>query len=90
VRDEDDPDGDIEIVVTGLRPGEKLYEELLIATSNAESTRHPKIMKASEPRLEGEELAGLLARLDVAVASQDAPAARDVLMAVANRSLGGQ
>ena len=90
VRDDDDPDGDIEIVVTGLRPGEKLYEELLIATSNAESTRHPKIMKASEPRLEGEELAGLLARLDVAVASQDAPAARDVLMAVANRSLGGQ
>ncbi|HPU79336.1 nucleoside-diphosphate sugar epimerase/dehydratase, partial [Accumulibacter sp.] len=89
VRDEDDPDGDIEIVVTGLRPGEKLYEELLIATSNAESTRHPKIMKASEPRLEGEELAGLLARLDMAVASQEAPAARDVLMAVANRSRGG-
>ena len=90
VRDDDDPDGDIEIVVTGLRPGEKLYEELLIATSNAESTRHPKIMKASEPRLEGEELAGLLARLDMAVASQDAPAARVVLMAVANRSRGGQ
>lgn len=42
------PEGDIEIVVTGLRPGEKLYEELLIASSAVESTDHPRILKAFE------------------------------------------
>jgi FlaA1/EpsC-like NDP-sugar epimerase len=47
VRDTDHPDGDIEIAITGLRPGEKLYEELLIG-ENPESTAHPRIMKAHE------------------------------------------
>lgn len=45
VKDEDHPDGDIEIVFTGLRPGEKLYEELLIE-AEATPTRHPKIFRA--------------------------------------------
>ena len=48
VRDGDCPSGDIEISITGLRPGEKLYEELLIG-DNPESTVHPRIMKAHEP-----------------------------------------
>jgi FlaA1/EpsC-like NDP-sugar epimerase len=47
VKNADQPDGDIEIQVTGLRPGEKLYEELLIG-DNQEKTIHPKIMKAQE------------------------------------------
>lgn len=47
VRDDDCPDGDIAIEYVGLRPGEKLYEELLIS-ANAESTSHPRIMKARE------------------------------------------
>ena len=47
VKDEHDPDGDIEIKVTGLRPGEKLYEELLI-DSDATQTAHPKIQMANE------------------------------------------
>ena len=47
VKDESNLDGDIEIEVTGLRPGEKLYEELLIG-DNPKQTRHPKIMKANE------------------------------------------
>ncbi|WP_374525862.1 polysaccharide biosynthesis protein [Sphingopyxis sp.] len=47
IRDADDPDGDIEIVETGLRPGEKLYEELLIG-DNPEPTNHPRILRAQE------------------------------------------
>lgn len=55
VRDEQNPHGDIEIVVTGLRPGEKLYEELLIG-ENPTSTPHPRIMMAREEYLGLEDL----------------------------------
>jgi FlaA1/EpsC-like NDP-sugar epimerase len=47
LRNVDDPQGDIEIAVTGLRPGEKLFEELLIG-DNPQATVHPRIMKADE------------------------------------------
>ena len=47
VKDEHNPEGDIALEVTGLRPGEKLYEELLIG-DNPERTMHPRIMKAHE------------------------------------------
>ncbi len=50
VQDNENPQGDIEIVVTGLRPGEKLYEELLIG-ENPVSTTHPRIMMAREEYL---------------------------------------
>ncbi|AWB35608.1 polysaccharide biosynthesis protein [Orrella marina] len=65
VRDESNPDGDIEIEVTGLRPGEKLYEELLIG-HNPKGTSHPRIMRAQEDYLEWSELKPLLAELLVA------------------------
>ncbi len=55
VRDGDNPDGDIEIEFTGLRPGEKLYEELLIG-DNPSPTTHPKILRASEHFLSWAEL----------------------------------
>ena len=47
IKDKSNPDGDIEIITTGLRPGEKLYEELLI-DSRSEGTLHPLIYKANE------------------------------------------
>ncbi len=50
VRDQDDADGDIDIVEIGLRPGEKLYEELLIGNDPA-PTRHPRILQADEKSL---------------------------------------
>ena len=62
VKDEKTPMGDIEIVFSGLRPGEKLYEELLIG-DNVVGTQHPKIMRAQEERLAHETLLGLLDEL---------------------------
>jgi FlaA1/EpsC-like NDP-sugar epimerase len=82
VQDEANPTGDIEITITGLRPGEKLYEELLIASSNAEGTQHPKIMKADEPYLDAEVLATLIERLSRALEARDEAAVRALLMAV--------
>jgi FlaA1/EpsC-like NDP-sugar epimerase len=66
VRDEGQPDGDIEIKYTGLRSGEKLYEELLIG-DNVALTAHPKIMRAEESVISWRELEGLLKRLERAV-----------------------
>lgn len=68
LRDEAHPDGDIAIEIVGLRPGEKLYEELLIG-ENAEGTSHPLIMRAYEHELPWTVLTERLARLDEA--SQD-------------------
>ncbi|MCG3859945.1 nucleoside-diphosphate sugar epimerase/dehydratase [Psychrobacter sp. Ps2] len=48
LKDASNPNGDIEIVFTGLRPGEKLYEELIIGADNIETTFHPLIMQAME------------------------------------------
>ena len=59
VVDEKNPEGDIEIVFTGLRPGEKLYEELLIG-DNPEKTEHEKIFKANEDMIEIDELRTIL------------------------------
>ncbi|MDX2287375.1 MAG: nucleoside-diphosphate sugar epimerase/dehydratase [Hyphomicrobiaceae bacterium] len=55
VRDPDNPSGDIEVVYTGLRPGEKLYEELLIGVDTT-GTEHPRILRSGEPFLTSEEL----------------------------------
>jgi FlaA1/EpsC-like NDP-sugar epimerase len=60
LRTAENPAGDIEIITTGLRPGEKLYEELLIASEGAEGTSHPKILKGNEPELPESELYKLI------------------------------
>ena len=62
LRDEDHPEGDVEIRITGLRPGEKLYEELLIG-DNPEVTQHQRIMKARDDFVTWAELAPLLVEM---------------------------
>ncbi|WP_323813320.1 nucleoside-diphosphate sugar epimerase/dehydratase [Cellvibrio sp. NN19] len=59
IRDEHNPNGDIEIKITGLRAGEKLYEELLCG-ENCEGTVHPRIMRAQEKKMASAELETLL------------------------------
>ncbi|NKK65160.1 SDR family NAD(P)-dependent oxidoreductase [Rhizobium leguminosarum bv. viciae] len=78
VRDEDNPEGDIELSVTGLRPGEKLFEELLIG-DNPETTEHPRIMKAREDFLSWPELSRRLNVLNAALDRNDMIAARATL-----------
>jgi len=78
VRDEAHPHGDIEIAVTGLRPGEKLYEELLIG-DNPQPTGHPKIMRAHEEFLSWNELQQELKNLHLALESSDATLIRGML-----------
>ncbi len=71
-------DGDIEICITGLRPGEKLYEELLIG-ENPEPTAHPRIMKAREEFIGWGLLKQKLRRLETAAARGDLETMQDVL-----------
>jgi FlaA1/EpsC-like NDP-sugar epimerase len=79
VRDENRPDGDIAIEVTGLRPGEKLYEELLIG-DNPVATLHPRILKAHEEFVPWEDFRGDLELLKQAVKSNDTAALRTLLL----------
>ena len=79
VKDEDNPDGDIEIKITGLRPGEKLFEELLIG-DNVTKTSHSRIMTAQEVHLSWSELKVLLERLDQACREADQLMAREILL----------
>jgi FlaA1/EpsC-like NDP-sugar epimerase len=79
VKDENSYRGDIAIEYTGLRPGEKLYEELLIGES-VTGTDHPKIMRAEEESLSWSELKPLLDRLAAACEEADSQEIRAVLM----------
>ncbi|QWE12834.1 nucleoside-diphosphate sugar epimerase/dehydratase [Polynucleobacter sp. AP-Titi-500A-B4] len=78
VKDEKTSYGDIEIKVTGLRPGEKLYEELLIG-DNPQPTTHPKIMKAHEEFLPWDHLQQELEKLILALDTGDARLIKDAL-----------
>ena len=79
VQDESDPDGEIEIEYIGLRPAEKLYEELLIGT-NVSGTQHPRIMRADEDHLDYDLLSGMLEKLREAIDSSDYGKVRDILI----------
>jgi FlaA1/EpsC-like NDP-sugar epimerase len=78
IRDDTHPQGDIEIAITGLRPGEKLYEELLIG-DNPLPTEHVRIMKAHEDFLPWEELQQKLDALTSALGTNDVPQIRTLL-----------
>jgi len=79
LKDSDNPSGDIEIKCTGLRPGEKLYEELLIG-NNVSGTSHERIMTADEDMLDWHELEVLLTKLDDACHAFDHELIRTLLL----------
>ena len=70
LKDKDHPNGDIEILITGLRPGEKLFEELLIE-NNSLSTKHPKIYKAQDYFIPWSELENEIINLEKAIEQND-------------------
>jgi FlaA1/EpsC-like NDP-sugar epimerase len=78
IKDAANPGGDIEIEVTGLRPGEKLYEELLIG-DDPSPTAHARILKARENYLSWDEVQPWLAELERATQSNNVMAVRSVL-----------
>ena len=80
VRDEEHPEGDVAIEYVGLRPGEKLFEELLIG-EDATGTNHPRIFKTSEPVLAYEDLIAALARFEAAISKNDLADLQEMLQA---------
>ena len=83
IKDNENPTGDIEITYSGLRPGEKLYEELLIG-DNVKPTGHQLIMSAEEDSLSWTEIELFLEQFNLAVESNDVEKSRDLLLEAVN------
>jgi len=81
VKSESNPNGEIEIEITGLRPGEKLFEELLIS-DNASKTKHPMIMRAKEKMLPWDELNVILRSLENATKDSNQEVLRSLLVQI--------
>jgi FlaA1/EpsC-like NDP-sugar epimerase len=79
LRDAQNPDGDVSIEYTGLRPGEKLYEELLIDTRD-QPTSHPLIRRACEPNPSDQHLLPLLNELEIALSRWDDKGTSELLL----------
>jgi FlaA1/EpsC-like NDP-sugar epimerase len=78
LKNKENPNGDIAIEITGLRPGEKLYEELLIG-DNPLPTNHQRIMKSHEQFLPWDELNSYLDSLDISLTENNVPLIRKIL-----------
>lgn len=78
IRSSDNPEGDISIEFSGLRPGEKLYEELLIG-DEVIGTDHPKIMRAQEELLDSVELVDIFSKLEISAENGDCAEGRRLL-----------
>jgi FlaA1/EpsC-like NDP-sugar epimerase len=81
IKDESHPDGDIELEYTGLRPGEKLFEELLIG-DNVKDTDNPIIMLAEEESLSWNELNPVLEKLNNAITDCNQKSLRSLLVQI--------
>jgi FlaA1/EpsC-like NDP-sugar epimerase len=86
VKDAANPEGDIEIQTTGLRPGEKLHEELLISPDML-TTPHNKILRAQESFLSEFEMATAIKDLRLAMETHDVDAARAVILRWVEQSI---
>ena len=81
VLNDDNPDGDIEITYTGLRPGEKLFEELLVG-DNVTKTENKLIMRAREEKLDWDFLKPILIELEEASLMSDELKVRELLIKI--------
>ena len=79
IKDNEHPAGDIEITCTGLRPGEKLFEELLVGKT-AYPTEHSEIMRANEDSLDREKIEHILQQLNLATEGGDCAAIKEILV----------
>ena len=79
IKDDSNPDGDIEIIFTGLRPGEKLFEELLI-DQKSETTIHKQIMKADDQWIEWKKMEQYLTKLEQAITSSNFTMIREIFL----------
>ena len=77
LKNEDNPNGDVEIIFTGLRPGEKLFEELIIGENSSE-TEHKQIMRASEDGLSWPEIDQYLKEIEIAQLRLDHQKLREI------------
>lgn len=81
IKDDKNPEGDIKIEYSGLRPGEKLYEELLIG-DNATGTSHPRIMRAEEESNTLDEMMSYIEKLRQAIQRSNCEEVRNLLEVV--------
>ncbi|MFA0441886.1 polysaccharide biosynthesis protein [Vibrio sp. 10N.222.51.C12] len=79
IKDEQNPDGDIELIYTGLRPGEKLFEELLIG-DNVSKTNHDRIMTAHEVSMDAQQYKALLDQIQLAADNFDQEKLRRLML----------